>query len=69
MGKRGPKPRGKIKIQWSADFAYALGLLVTDGSLSKDGRHICFTSTDLEQIKNYTKALQITNIKIGLYEQ
>jgi len=29
---------------WSADFAYAVGLLTTDGSLSIDGRHINLTS-------------------------
>lgn len=34
------------KIKWSPSLAYAVGLLVTDGSLSSDGRHIAFTSTD-----------------------
>lgn len=52
------KPKGKIKIQWSPNFAYAIGLLVTDGCLSKDGRHIDFTSKDLQQIKNFCRALQ-----------
>jgi hypothetical protein len=28
MGKRGQKPKGKIKIKWSANFAYAIGLLI-----------------------------------------
>ncbi len=57
MGKRGLKPKGKVKIAWSPNFAYAIGLLVTDGSLSKDGRHIIFVSKDLEQLKNFMKAL------------
>ncbi len=59
MGKRGPKPKGKVKIVWSSDFAYALGLLATDGNLSKDGRHITFTSKDKEQVNNFLEALCI----------
>ena len=61
MGKRGPKPKGKVSIRWSADLAYAIGLLVTDGCLSPNGRHIIFVSKDLEQIENYMHALGITN--------
>ncbi len=64
MGKRGPKPKGKVKIMWSPKFAYAIGLIATDGSLSKDGRHIDFTSKDREQIMNYMKCLDI-EVKIG----
>ncbi|MEX2341264.1 MAG: LAGLIDADG family homing endonuclease [Candidatus Paceibacterota bacterium] len=64
MGKRGPKPKGKVKIEWSPNFAYAIGLLVSDGSLSINGRHITFTSKDLELIEIFQKALEI-NIHIG----
>src|SRR3989344_1701616 len=53
------KPLGKVKIVWSPGFAYAIGLLVTDGNLSKDGRHIDLTSKDKEQLLNYTKSLGI----------
>lgn len=53
------KPLGKVKIVWSPVFAYAIGLLVTDGSLSKDGRHICFTSKDLELIEHFQRSLNI----------
>lgn len=59
MGKRGPKPEGKVRIKWSRDFAYAVGLLVTDGNLSKNGRHISFVSKDFEQIKTFMKCLGI----------
>jgi len=59
MGKRGPKPKGKVDIRWSSDFSYAIGLLVTDGSLSKNGRHINLTSKDLEMIKNFLRALKV----------
>lgn len=64
MGERGPKPKNKVKIEWSPDFAYALGLLATDGSLSNDGRHLNFTSQDKEQLLNFTKCLGI-KVKIG----
>ena len=59
MGKRGPKPKGKVKIMWSPHFAYAIGLLVTDGNLSPSGRHIHFTSKDLELVKLFQKALGV----------
>jgi len=65
MGKRGPKPKGKVKIKWSADFAYIVGLIVTDGNLSSDGRHITFVSKDIEQINNFKKCLGLRDIKTG----
>ncbi|MDD5318748.1 MAG: hypothetical protein PHF79_02940 [Candidatus Pacebacteria bacterium] len=65
MCKRGPKPKGKINIKWSADFVYGLGLLASDGNLSPDGRHISFVSTDLDQIKTFLKVFKIRDIKIG----
>lgn len=58
MVKRGPKPKGKVRIKWSANFAYAIGLIATDGSLSKDGRHIDLTSKDREQLIHFNKALE-----------
>lgn len=58
------KPKNKVKIEWSPEFAYAIGLLVTDGCLSSDGRHIELTSNDMEQLLNFRKCLSINN-KIG----
>ena len=58
------KPQGKVKLEWSPSFAYAMGLLATDGCLV-GGRCIDFTSKDKEQILNFLKALQI-DVKIGL---
>lgn len=52
-------------IKWTADFAYAIGLIASDGCLSKDGRHIDLTSKDIEQIENFRKILGLEN-KIGL---
>lgn len=54
---------GKVKIKWSADFAYAIGLLVSDGCLS-GGRHIILVSKDTEQLQNFMKALSIS-VPIG----
>ena len=58
------KPQNKVKIKWSPEFAYAIGLLTTDGCLSKDGRHLTFTSKDLEMINNFQKTLKI-NCSVG----
>jgi len=58
------KPQRKVKIKWSPKFAYAIGLITTDGNLSKDGRHIDFTSKDLDQLRTFLKCLCIKN-KIG----
>lgn len=51
------------EFEWSSNLAYAVGLMVTDGSLSKDARHLDLTSNDIEQLKNFNKCLN-TNIKI-----
>lgn len=53
------------KPKWTSNLAYAIGLIATDGCLSKDGRHIDFTSKDLEQINNFKKSLDIC-AKVGL---
>lgn len=58
------KPLGKVRIKWSPEFAYAIGLIATDGNLSSDGRHIIFTSKDLEMVDNFLKCLRVI-IKIG----
>src|SRR3989338_8341238 len=63
MGKRGPKPKGKVKIKWSPDFAYAIGLIATDGCIS-NRKIINLTSKDLELIKKFLFALQVKS-KIG----
>ncbi len=64
MGKRGQKPQGKVKIKWSPNFAYGVGLIVTDGNMRSAGRHISFVSKDMEQIKNFLSAFEI-KAKIG----
>jgi len=59
MGKRGPKPKKIISEKWRPDLAYAIGLIATDGYLSKDGLLIDLTSNDREQLENYSKCLGV----------
>lgn len=66
MGKRGPKPKAGVDTTWRPELAYALGLIVADGSLSKNGRHIDFTSKDKEQVENFSRCLPLTGNKIGI---
>ena len=48
-------------MKWSGNLAYVVGLIATDGNLSKDGRHINLTSKDEEQIRNFSKILNLKN--------
>lgn len=41
-------------------MAYLVGLIVTDGNLSKDGRHIIFRSSDYPLLETVVKCLGIT---------
>lgn len=57
-------PQEKISRLWSPQLAYGIGLLVSDGNLSQDGRHFSFVSAEEEMVINFKKALGIDN-KIG----
>lgn len=61
MGLRGPKSKPRELIQWSPKIAYAVGLIATDGCLYNDGRHINFTSKDLELINTFKGCLGLKN--------
>ncbi len=65
MATRGLKPKGKVSLAWCTELAYAIGLIVADGSLSKDGLHIDFTSKDYDLVQTYLICLGATHIKIG----
>lgn len=52
------KPKRK-EVAWSPQMAYAIGLIASDGCLSRDGRHLLFVSKDIEQILNLKKCLGI----------
>lgn len=61
MGSRGPKPKNIINEKWNSNLAYAIGLLATDGCMSRPefGYLIDLTSKDKEQLKNYCLCLGI----------
>lgn len=61
MGKRGPAPQKHVETIWSPLLAYAVGLIATDGCLSKDGRHIDFTSKDRALVRTFQKCLKLKN--------
>ncbi len=54
------------KTEWTPEFAYVIGLLATDGNLSKDGRHIDFTSSDIQLIKTFKKCMNLVDVKTGV---
>ena len=49
------------KMFWNTNFAYALGLITSDGNLSPDGRHLVFVSKDLDLINTFKKCLNLEN--------
>src|SRR3989338_7561152 len=66
-GGTGIRRRNSIiyrNMEWNPNVAYAIGLIVTDGNLSKDGRHIIFVSKDKQQISTFKECLGLRN-KIG----
>jgi hypothetical protein len=54
----------KVDTRWNPSFAYAIGLITSDGNLSSDGRHINFTSKDFSLAQSFKKCLKLDN-KIG----
>ena len=46
---------------WSFELAYVVGLITTDGNLSKDGRHLEFTSKDKELVETFKSILHLNN--------
>ena len=51
----------KVFMEWSSNLAYAVGLIASDGCLSKDRRHISLASMDKELVENLKAALRIGN--------
>ena len=62
--RRGPLPRNHSadgqSRKWTADLAYAVGLITTDGCLSRDGRHLTMTSKDIDLLETVRRCLGIT---------
>ncbi len=51
----------KVAIKWSPNFAYAIGLITSDGHLAKDGRHLGFASKDKELVEKFKYCFSLTN--------
>lgn len=62
MATRGIKPQKQISANWNRKLAYAIGLIASDGCLSKDGRHIDFTSKDKDLVRTFKNCLGLKNI-------
>lgn len=55
-------PKAKLPnkdFEWTSELAYVIGLLTTDGNLSKDGRHITMRSSDVQLLKTFKKCLDL----------
>lgn len=59
-----PNRRKELKIE-GPNLWYLVGLITSDGNLSKDGRHINITSKDREFLKGVKVLLRLDN-KIGI---
>ena len=49
------------EYKWNEELAYCVGLLASDGNLSKDGRHIAFVSKDKDLVEKFKNTLDLTN--------
>ena len=63
--RRGPLPGTRYgakdqQWQWTAELAYAVGLITTDGCLSQDGRHLTMTSKDIDLLETIGRCLGVT---------
>lgn len=47
-------------FEWTPKIAYVIGLLTTDGNLSKDGRHVTLRSSDIQLLKTFKKCLPLS---------
>jgi hypothetical protein len=55
-----PRPTlGEDSLRWTADLAYAVGLIATDGNLSRDGRHLAIPSKDYDLLATLRQCLQL----------
>src|SRR2546428_14095341 len=60
---RGPLHQAKTlngDINWSANLAWAVGLIATDGNLSGDGRHMAVTSIDRDVLETLRACLNLS---------
>jgi hypothetical protein len=55
---RGPATRN-FASEWTPEVAYTVGLIATDGCLSRDGRHLCMTSKDIDLLETVKRCLGV----------
>jgi LAGLIDADG-like domain len=60
LGARGPRPTGSIP-KWSAELAYVVGLMASDGCLGTARGYINFTSKDRELVATVKRVLKRSN--------
>lgn len=48
-------------FKWTPELGYIVGLLVTDGCLSSDKRHIIMRSVDIDLLQTFKKCLNTNN--------
>lgn len=65
---RGPLPRswfgeqthlGAVPLVWTGNLAYVVGLMATDGNLSRDGRHLSISSQDVDLLQTVRRCLNL----------
>lgn len=55
------KNQERVKREWSSNFAYAIGLIASDGNIRKDKSYVKFASKDLDLINHFQKGLSVKN--------
>lgn len=54
----------RIALSWSAEMAYVVGLMATDGCLVGDRRHLSLTSADVDLLETFRILIGKPNVKI-----
>ena len=60
----GPRLKPAWSPTWTPELAWAVGIIATDGCLSKDGRHVTVTSKDVQLLETIRRGLGV-NQKIA----
>jgi hypothetical protein len=55
------KQKCQVDTRWSPNLAYVIGIIATDGNLSKDERHIVITSKDKKLLQDIKSSLFLSS--------
>src|SRR5688572_24439563 len=61
---RGASRSALVALEWTADMAYILGLMATDGCLVTDRRHLALTSADVDLLDTFRTLIRKPHLKI-----